>query len=881
MTFNPSAGAKLTAARRRPLGRMGERHFPRRVREALEELHGAVAEGMRELASHSLKEFDQALFRSAEQARNNAEQARCFESIRLVRHSEGPIIDRLLARIESDHAAAPWSPPVVAPEPADSLSMGLSLVEEHVLEEELAMQEMASRATIRFSESLHLLGQRFAVLVAVPAIEAEQLPSGPDALASAIGEAVAVASLPLDHRLELFRIIERQLLARLGILYGKLNTVCVARRILPNLGLTARRPGSASTAQAPAAPGSPPATSKPEPPGDDMAPPAPTGQAASMPPAQPGWQSQQAPHPPASGGFQPQPGHFMPATGGDPPAVGTPAPRFAPPGTFRPMPSPAPGDHAPVQTAETLAALAADLARFPGLAGLMQPVIGFPELPAPTPGDPAEELKLVDTLLELLGQRRAALGQNVPAAASPGVTPQGIQQALANIQRQRHATRNAATPTRSGIGALRDDLLVQLRAHSPAGQTPQLGAPEQDAIELLGMLLGELSEEHRESHPVRELLARLEVPLLRVALRDRAFFSSPAHPARRLLNAISMSGRFWVDEHGEDTLLFTRLRAMVDRITRDYDDDLTVFDDLLEDLNGFLSTLSRKSEVAEKRHVETARGRERLEGARRSAKAAIENLLEGRETAMIARTLLEQTWTDVLSLTILKHGDDPNELDRVLSTANRLIQALDPRQPAIDEIEKDRLTQELVAGLAQIGYHDEDARLVADRLFDADRAGRDGAPVSLTEIAIKLKSRTRLGADVQSDDPSGSTGPAGSGAVDAEPAKPALTETEAAVRRHLEQTPFGTWFEFVLMGDRRSRRKLAWFSPMSGRCLFVNARGARTDEMSLDDLARRIAAGDITVVRAETEGDVEKAWKRITNSLKRVVGLLPAKPAPA
>jgi hypothetical protein len=511
----------------------------------------------------------------------------------------------------------------------------------------------------------------------------------------------------------------------------------------------------------------------------------------------------------------------------------------------------------------------------------MQPVVGFPELPAPPPRDPAEELKLVDTLLELLGQRRAALGQQVPATASAGVTPFGIQSALANIQRQRHATRNANTPTRSGIQALREDLLAQLRGFVPAGQTPQLGAPEQDAIELLEMLIGELADEHDQAHPVRELLARLEVPLLRVALRDRAFFSSPSHPARKMLNAISMSGRFWVDEHGEDSLLFTRLRAMVDRIVRDYDDDLTVFDDLLEDLNGFLSTLSRKSDVAEKRHVETARGRERLDSARRSAKAAINNLLEGRETATIVRTLLEQTWADVLSLTILKHGDEPQRLDRVLSTANRLIQALDPRQPPISDTARASLTEDLVAGLAQVGYHEEDARLVADRLFDADRAGRDGAPVSLTEIAIKLKSRTRLGSDVPVEGAGGADDQSKVPSGEAAAPRIILTEAEAAVRRHLEQTPFGTWFEFVLTGDRRSRRKLAWFSPMSGRCLFVNARGARTDEMLLDDLARRIAAGDIVVVRAETEGDVEKAWTRITNTLKRAVGLLPAKPVPA
>lgn len=826
MSFDPNAAAKHASARRRPFGRLGERHFPRRVRDAIEELHGATAEGMRELAVHALKEFDQALFRSAEQARNNTEQARCFEAIRLVRQGEGAIVDRLLARLESDLAAAPWTVDAPAGAAEDASADGLSLVEEHVLDEELALQEMASRATIRFSEALHLLGQRFAVLAGTPAIEAEQLPVGPDSLASALGEAISVANLPLEQRLQLFRILERHLLSRLGLLYGKLNTIFVARRILPNLGLSVRRvagapsPGTGTTAL-PAAPPTAAAT-------------------APIPPAPPA---------PASIDIEPFTGPQAP-------------------------------------TPELLAQLSADLARFPGLAGLMRPVVGFPELPSvPAAADPAEELRLVDTLLGLLGQRRQALGQKVPESSGPGVTPHSIQLALSNLQRQRHDTRNVAGAARSGIGALRDDLLAQLRAYTPPGQTPQLGAGEQDAIELLGMLFGELSEEHRDAHPVRELLSRLEVPLLRVALRDRTFFSSPAHPARRLLNAISASGRFWVDEHGEDTLLFTRLRAMVDRITRDYDDDLAIFDDLLEDLNGFLGTLARKSEVAEKRHVETARGRERLDLARRSANTAIANLLEGRETAAIARTLLEQTWTDVLALTILKHGNEPAELERVLSVANRLVDALDPRRPAFDDVALARLKQDLVAGLGQVGYHDEDATLIAERLFDPEHSGRDGQPVSITEIAIKLKSRTRLGSDVDASPaaPAAGHAVAGAGSGTGEPpvATQPLTDAEAAVRKHLEQTRFGTWFEFLLPGGRRTRRKLAWFSPVSGRCLFVNARGARADEMSLDDLARRIAAGDVSVVAAEPEGDVERAWKRIANSLKRMVGILPAKPATA
>ncbi len=855
MSFDPHAAVKHASARRRPVGRLGERHFPRRVREAIEELHAATAEGMRELAQHALKEFDQTLFRNAEQARNNTEQARCFEAIRLVRECEAAIVDRLLARLESDMAAAPWSSGTPVGAVAEADTGALSLVEEHVLDQELALQEMASRATIRFSEPLHLLGLRFAVLVGTPALEAEQLPVGPDSLASALGEAVSVANLPLEQRMLLFRILERHLLSRLGLLYGKLNTIFVARRILPNLGLSARR---IAGTPAPATTG---ATA-----------------AAAMPPAPQIGASPTPPRtlPPAAGPAGPIP---VPSRA---PTPSPSPPLAAPPSATEPFAGP------PPTTPEMLSELSADLVRFPGLAGLMRPVVGFPELSlGPSDADPAEELKLVDTLMSLLARRREALGQSVPATASPGVAEQSIQLALANLQRQRHAGRHVPGATRSGIEALRDDLLAQLRAFTPPGQTPQLGASEQDAIELLGMLFGELSEEHRDTQPVRELLTRLEVPLLRVALRDRSFFSSPAHPARRLLNAISASGRFWVDEHGEDTLLFTRLRAMVDRITRDYDDDLAVFDDLLEDLNGFLGTLARKSEVAEKRHVETARGRERLELARRSAITAIANLLEGRETAAIARTLLEQTWTDVLALTILKHGNDPAELERVLSVANRLVDALDPRRPSLDEAGVARLKRDLVAGLGQVGYHDEDARLIADRLFDPEHAGRDGLPVSLTEIAIKLKSRTRLGAEIDPVKPvtSANAAPAADGREPEEAAAAAppltLTDAEAAVRRHLEQTRFGTWFEFVLPGGRRSRRKLAWFSPVSGRCLFVNARGARAAELALDDLARKIVAGDVSVIAAESDGDVERAWKRIANSLKRMVGILPTSPATA
>ena len=54
-------------------------------------------------------------------------------------------------------------------------------------------------------------------------------------------------------------------------------------------------------------------------------------------------------------------------------------------------------------------------------------------------------------------------------------------------------------------------------------------------------------------------------------------------------------------------------------VTSEYDDDVDLFEDLLGDLSKHLGTLARKSEVAERRHVDAAKGRERLELARATA----------------------------------------------------------------------------------------------------------------------------------------------------------------------------------------------------------------------------------------------------------------------
>ena len=85
----------------------------------------------------------------------------------------------------------------------------------------------------------------------------------------------------------------------------------------------------------------------------------------------------------------------------------------------------------------------------------------------------------------------------------------------------------------------------------------------------------------------------------------------------------------------------------------------------------------------------------------------------------------------------------------------------------------------------------------------------------------------------------------------------------------LRKMPFGTWFEFVTnqQGDA-VRRKLAWYSTLTGRCLFVNQRGARTDDRQLEHLARDMVRGQVRLASREHVSLIDRAWKAITEALR-------------
>jgi len=92
--------------------------------------------------------------------------------------------------------------------------------------------------------------------------------------------------------------------------------------------------------------------------------------------------------------------------------------------------------------------------------------------------------------------------------------------------------------------------------------------------------------------------------------------------------------------------------------------------------------------------------------------------------------------------------------------------------------------------------------------------------------------------------------------------------------------PFGTWLEFTSnqQGDK-SRQRLSWYSPITDNALFVNNRGLKVAEMTLDHLARMMARNQARVVTVESSRLVDRAWQAALSALRSFAGQGEQKPA--
>src|SRR5262249_27967938 len=110
------------------------------------------------------------------------------------------------------------------------------------------------------------------------------------------------------------------------------------------------------------------------------------------------------------------------------------------------------------------------------------------------------------------------------------------------------------------------------------------------------------------------------------------------------------------------------------------------------------------------------------------------------------RTLLEQSWTDVLALTMLRHGENSTEYSKQLDIVDKLIASSVPTKAGKLKPLSPALRTQVAASLSEVGLDKDDIRSLTEHLFGA-ASEEDG--LSRTELAMRFKNKPRLGSEVE------------------------------------------------------------------------------------------------------------------------------------
>ncbi|MGN2244732.1 DUF1631 domain-containing protein [Frateuria sp. GZRR33] len=482
-----------------------------------------------------------------------------------------------------------------------------------------------------------------------------------------------------------------------------------------------------------------------------------------------------------------------------------------------------------------------------------------------TAGDTDTEAELASELLHtvraLFSARRAQAAGG--AAMVGGVAGAGARSsslavptanellgALSVLQSQLAAgpipTAQAMDPATLGreVAQLKEQLLGQIGALR--GERPsQVSAIDEDTIDLVGMLFEFILADSTLPAEMQVLLARLQIPYLKAAILDRKLFAHRHHPARRLLDGLAELAKGWSEESDRDHRVHEKIKSIVERLLHDFDDDMGLFERLGDELQAFQEQSRKRAELAEQRVAESARGREKLELARRRAAREILDRIGSQSLPPLIHGVLARAWANHLVLTILRQGEDSPAFSDALRFVNEFIASARPVHTTDDRRTLLRMLpgieRALRRGLANVAFQESDIERLLGQLhaYYRQQLG-EMAPDSTTEdvvLPIPESIQPLLDADSAEPEP-----------VQDQPTAVALDNGETI---EVEQLKPGTWLEFCPTGDAVTRAKLSWISPMSGRYLFVNRRGLKVGDYAPQELAAALAAGSARILPSE------------------------------
>jgi hypothetical protein len=429
------------------------------------------------------------------------------------------------------------------------------------------------------------------------------------------------------------------------------------------------------------------------------------------------------------------------------------------------------------------------------------------------------------------------------------------------------------------------------RLRTAESDARSLGRLEEDTIDMVQMIFDFMLDDKNMPDSVKGLLARLQIPVIKTAILDKTFFAKRNHPARTLLNSLAQAG-VGLDVADSNNPIFKKIEYVVGRILQEFNQNLSLFENLQEEFSVFMEKESMRSKLAEGRARQATQSKEKMWLAKKAVASEISLRLQGKDTPATFQSFLYNDWKDVLILSYLRQDKAEGEWENALALLDRIIWSVTPPQDTIQRLEVIRaippLLKQIKEGLESISL---DPHQVAALLKDLEKCHmtclrqsriKDSAVPAATpekspparvairdpeiaEAIIELRENLPDISNVEIEEVIvGDIGGVFHARRDRSPSQETVKDDFMEQARSLN---VGEWVEFF-DEEKSWRAKLSWKSPVTSVYVFVNRRGAKTGEMRANELALRMRQGRARIVEEASTPLMDRALASLIESLK-------------
>jgi hypothetical protein len=633
----------------------------------LEHLYGRIVAALED----SIKALQERLFETDNGLRLNDE-------LKLVLHGKDKMAEAF-RRAFSQHYQKAFEAPAAGASryfaSVDTQQSGFSLVDDTQLEEWLAIDNMVARIQDRCGDELALIEERFRYLLPRSNVNKYRLPLGPDKFCHAFHDALEALEVEVKTRTHCYGLLDGVLTREIGNLYAAVNRFLAGKGVLPAL----KPPARSESAGRPRADGRSSGAS--------------SGYGAGA----------------EGGGFG---GHgYGGGEGGSGFGRGTAGRSGAGSGGAGGGGFGGPGG-------------------WGGGGGSGGP--GGGSGGSGGPGGPGgggggggrgggampireQMFEAIQTLLRAHFAQSVEGGEGVSgiltdSGADLPVTPMLID-TLSALQRDDSAVERSGELIRGGLRHYVHGRYSAVQGDAKGGRINQI---DDETIEVISMIFDYILDDRSLPDFMKAMIGRLQIPVLKVAIVDRSFFSQRNHPARQLLNELAQAGSGWRDENdAAKDRLYDKLESIVRRILTEFESDITIFEVLLADLRAFVAEETRRYQQAQDEFLAAAREAERAERVKTQVAQDIAARLLGHELPEEVRDFLVAPWRQYVTAVTLEGGEDSEPRRRALHLIDELLWSLTPKKSAEERRRLTRLLPRMLdtiqAGLRHIGHGEREA----------------------------------------------------------------------------------------------------------------------------------------------------------------------------